>query len=140
MTEQSRPLAFWVSLVDRLLDERFAAALDEHGVTRAQWQLLSLLRRGPATDEQVLAATSAGESRPDEVAELVESGWVVRGTVAELTERGRTAADALAEVVEGIGGMLEQTLDPAEVEVAERVLLKAAVDLGWTDESEAAAR
>jgi len=33
MTDQ-RPIGFWLKLVDRLIDERFALTLEEHGVTR----------------------------------------------------------------------------------------------------------
>ena len=30
----TRPLGFWLKLVDSLIDEQFAATLEEHGVTR----------------------------------------------------------------------------------------------------------
>ncbi|MCU1534906.1 MAG: transcriptional regulator, partial [Glaciihabitans sp.] len=33
-----RPIGFWLKLVDRMIDEQFAATIEEHGVTRRQWQ------------------------------------------------------------------------------------------------------
>ncbi len=57
MTDQ-RPIGFWLKLVDRLIDERFAETLDEHGVTRRQWQVLNLLRQGPASREELDVAVA----------------------------------------------------------------------------------
>ena len=37
--ENQRPIGFWLKLVDSLIDEQFASTLEEHGVTRRQWQL-----------------------------------------------------------------------------------------------------
>ncbi len=54
----SRPIGFWLKLVDRLIDEQFAATLEEHGVTRRQWQLPERARREPATVEQLDAAVA----------------------------------------------------------------------------------
>ncbi len=54
----TRPIGFWLKLVDRLIDEQFAATLEEHGVTRRQWQLLNVLSREPATVEQLDAAVA----------------------------------------------------------------------------------
>ncbi|MBC7518186.1 MAG: MarR family transcriptional regulator [Microbacteriaceae bacterium] len=53
-----RPIGFWLKLVDQLIDERFDTTLDEHGVTRRQWQMLNLLRRGPANRAELDAAVA----------------------------------------------------------------------------------
>lgn len=53
-----RPIGFWLKLVDQLIDERFDTTLDEHGVTRRQWQMLNLLSRG-AADQAALDAAVA---------------------------------------------------------------------------------
>lgn len=138
MTEQSaspdiRPLGFWVALVGRLVDERYGAALEEHGVTRAQWHILALLRRGSASRERVQQAAMEGPGRPDELAELVESAWITTGDTFELTDRGRTATDALAEVVDVIGTELDRAVPPQEAEVITAVLRRAAAELGWSE-------
>ena len=53
-----RPLGYWLKLVDSLIDEQFAATLEEHGVTRRQWQVLNLLEQQPATEAQLDAGLS----------------------------------------------------------------------------------
>jgi hypothetical protein len=109
MTDQ-RPIGYWLKLVDRLIDEQFATTLDEHGVTRRQWQLLNVLSRGGATVEQMdeaiapfLSADPAGaetESSADHLSELIESGWVAATASGyETTDRGHAAFSRLAEVV-----------------------------------------
>src|SRR3712207_5935663 len=114
----TRPIGFWLRLVDRLLEERFAHVLEEHGVTRGQWQLLNVVSRGGAPADEVERAvepfTSAdGTPVSAQLAELIESGWVeLSGTEYRLTKRGETAHHRLAEVIgelrthstEGISG------------------------------------
>ena len=51
-----RPIGFWLKLVDRLIDDGFARTLEEHGVTRRQWQLLTILDANAASGEQLSAA------------------------------------------------------------------------------------
>ena len=83
-----------MKLVDRLLDEQFEATLDEHGVTREQWQLLNVLARGGDSAEL--------EGSADDLAELAESGWVMVAPGGyELTQRGHDALDRLTNVVSG---------------------------------------
>ena len=53
-----RPLAYWLALVDRLVEERFAGALEEHGVTRTQYRVLGVLAGGPATASDLESAMS----------------------------------------------------------------------------------
>lgn len=101
-----RPIGYWLKLVDRLIDEQFASTLEEHGVTRRQWQLLNVLSREPATVEQLDAAVAPflsaddDESSVEHLTELIESGWVdATPTGYDVTERGRGAFERLAEVV-----------------------------------------
>jgi len=106
-----RPIGFWLKLVDRLIDEQFALTLEEHGITRRQWQLLNVLAAGPASVEQLdaqvapflEAATddSPAESSVEHLTELIDSAWVdATPTGYELTDRG-AAALARLEVVVG---------------------------------------
>ncbi|MCU1405712.1 MAG: hypothetical protein JWQ43_2015 [Glaciihabitans sp.] len=120
-----RPIGFWLKLVDRMVDERFASTLEEHGVTRRQWQLLSVLSRGPATVEQMdteiapFLAPAADATEPDSSAEhlgeLVESGWVAAGVDGfSITERGSTAYSRLAEVVSANREIATDGVDAAD--------------------------
>ena len=132
-----RPLPFWLALVDRLVEERFSAALDEHGVTRTQWRLLATLATGPATgtdlDREVAAmpTTPEGETGAEELGELVESGWVTVGANYEITERGAAAYDRLADVVDGLRETLTEGLTDEEQSTVIVALDRMARNLGW---------
>jgi len=133
-----RPIGFWLKLVDRMIDEQFASTLEEHGVTRHQWQLLNVLTNEPATLEQLDAAvappTDAVDSSADHLAELVDSGWVAvtRGEY-ELLDRGRTAFERLADVVATQRTLMTEGLTQQQYEETLAVLERMAVNLGWSE-------
>jgi len=150
MTDQ-RPIGFWLTLVDRLISEQFAEALEEHGVTRRQWQLLTVLsRRGASVAEldsaiapflakagPFLAETTDqtdAESSAEHLSELIESGWVdSTPTGYELTERGRVAYDKLAEVVEGNRSRATEGVSLEEYQAMVGTLERVARNLGWSE-------
>ncbi len=141
--DRGRPIGFWLRLVDGLIDRRFEEVLDEHGVTRRQWQLLNLLERGPATRAALDGAVApfldpaTGESSSDHLAELVESGWVSLATDGvgddryALTERGSLAYRKLVDVVEGIRDETVRGAEPGAHATTVRFLRRAALNLGW---------
>lgn len=141
-----RPIGFWLKLVDRMIDEQFASTLDEHGVTRRQWQLLNVLARENATTEQLDAAVApwlpaptavtsgddTGETSAAHLAELVDSAWVdAISTGFALTERGRAAFERLAEVVTDQRTVMTAGLTPDEYEATVGSLERMARNLGW---------
>jgi len=135
-----RPIGFWLKLVDRLIDERFAAIIEEHGVTRRQWQLLGVIAASEATAEQLDAAIApflqAGttETSADHLAELVDSDWVsISDGEYELTERGKVAFDRLSEVVAGLRRTVADGLSEAEYATTLSSLEQMARNLGYTD-------
>jgi hypothetical protein len=135
-----RPLGFWLKLLDRLINEQFEAVLDEHGVTRRQWQVLSLLSSDPATRPALRSALApfltGAEPEPldEELAELVASDWVgERADHLELTERGRTALARLGEVVGRGREALARDVSAEEYDQTLQVLERMARNLGWTD-------
>ena len=141
MTDQ-RPIGFWLKLADRLIDEQFAATLDEHGITRRQWQLLNVLARGSATVEQLDAAVApflepatvdaAAESSVEHLTELIESGWVdATATGYETTERGSAAYNRLAEVVNANRAKASEGVTEQEYRDTIDVLERLAVNLGY---------
>jgi hypothetical protein len=113
--DTQQPIGYWVKLVDHLIDGLFATTLEEHGITRRQWQLLNVLTQRPAGVEQLdidiapylspaNAAVPPGPgthtSSLESLTELVESDWLsTDGTLYELTERGRAVVDRLTVVV-----------------------------------------
>jgi DNA-binding MarR family transcriptional regulator len=139
---ETRPIGFWVKIVDRLLEEQFTATIEEHGVTRRQWQVLNVLALENATLEQLDAAIAsppepstrhaAAESAAEQLGELVESEWVVAAVDGfELTDRGRSAFDRLASVV-----ATQRSVDAAGISAEQysqtvAVLERMARNLGW---------
>lgn len=135
-----RPIGFWVKLVDNLLEEQFAATLEEHGVTRRQWQLLNVLSRGPASVQQLDASIApfmpAGqlESSVDHLTELIDSAWVTATpTGYELTERGQVACTRLSEVVAEQRTAVTAGLSEEDYTTTLRSLERMALNLGWSD-------
>ena len=133
-----RPIGYWLKLVDRLIDDRFVASLEEHGVTRRQWQLLNVLSRGSATIGQLDAAVAPfldadrEESSASHIAELVESGWVTEATgVYSISDRGRDAHTRLAAVVTDFRDVMAKTISDQEYAATLNVLERMARNLGW---------
>ena len=142
MTDR-RPVGFWLKLVDRLIDEQFARTLEEHGVTRRQWQLLNVLAAGPATVQQLDAEVapflreatddSPAESSVEHLTELIESAWVdATPTGYELTERGRAALDRLEAVVAEQRTVATAGVREDEYAATVAVLERMARNLGFT--------
>ncbi len=138
-----RPLGFWLKLVDRLIDEQFASTLDEHGVTRRQWQLLNVLSREPATVEQLDAAVApflasatseeSAETSAEHLAELVESAWLdATAGPYTLTDRGRGAFERLETVVATQRTLVAEGLTPDQYEQTIAALERMARNLGYT--------
>ncbi len=140
--DTSRPIGFWLKLVDRMIDEQFASTLEEHGVTRRQWQLLNVLSRESATVEQLDAAVAPflsaqsgddpAESSMPHLSELVESAWVLNSSgTYELTERGNLAFERLAQVVATQRTVMTEGISPDEYEATTSALERMARNLGW---------
>jgi DNA-binding MarR family transcriptional regulator len=140
MTDQ-RPIGYWLTLLNGLIEEQFATTLDEHGVTRRQWQLLTVLSRSPSTvaqlDEAVAPFVAGGAdpaSSAEHLSELIDSGWVDATAEAyELTERGRIAFDRLAEVVTQQRAAVASGITEQEYAETLGVLEKMSRNLGWSD-------
>jgi len=135
-----RPIGFWLKLVDQLINDQFEAMLDEHGVTRRQWQLMSLLTNGPVhhTDLETALLPFADGTDPEPLSEqldeLVDSEWVSRvGDAFALTDRGRTSFSRLSEVVGRTRYTIGQGISEGEYEATLDVLERMARNLGWSD-------
>ncbi len=131
-----RPIGYWLKLVDTLIEKQFATTLDEHGVTRRQWQLLNVLARSHATIEQLDEAIApfihgTGESAAEHLSELIESAWVdATPDGYELTDRGRVAFSTLAEVVTKQRAAISQGIDEKQYLETVGVLELMARNLG----------
>lgn len=135
---ENRPIGFWLRLVDGLISEQFEATVEEHGITRRQWQIMNVLAEHPATpaelDESLkpFFRQTPDESSAEHLEELIESGWVAEKSGSfELTGQGRKSLAALGEVVDRNRRQITQGIAEEEYEAALDVLQRMARNLGW---------
>jgi hypothetical protein len=123
-----------------MLEERFAGVLEEHGITRGQWQLLNVVSHGGATAEAVERAVEPftgadGTPVSAQLAELLESGWVeFAGTEYRLTTRGEVAHDRLAVVIGELRSHSTEGVSGEDYASTLATLERMARNLGWSDE------
>lgn len=133
----TRTLAYWLALVDRLVERGFAGALEEHGVTRMQWRILTALAEGPATADQLdvaladLPAYDDDATAAEQLDELVESGWVDAADAYRLTERGISAHGHILDAVAELRGRVLTDIAPEEEQTMIALLERMARNLGW---------
>ncbi|WMY78973.1 MarR family winged helix-turn-helix transcriptional regulator [Citricoccus sp. I39-566] len=134
-------LSYWITLVDSLLTSRVNESLAEHGLTRAQWQLMNALTERPQTTEELggslapaAAATEEGPRTVEEhLDELVESGWLVaEGELYTLTSTGRISGERVAAVVEELRAEITEGISEDEYRVVVGSLRTMAGNLGWS--------
>lgn len=140
-----RPVDFWLKLLDRLINERFTATLEEHGLTRRQWEVMNLVSTGPATQRELDTALAPflpasgpgpeqGAASTDDLAELLESGWLEVGDRGyQLSDQGTLAHQRLDVVVARGNSELARGISPAEYRALLDVLARMAANLGWQD-------
>jgi DNA-binding MarR family transcriptional regulator len=102
----SRPIGYWLSEVDRLLEQSFAQALASEHCGRRHWQLLNVLEAGPASEaglESAIApfASTDAEGIRAALEDLVQRGWAesLAGARVQLTAAGREAHRRLQATV-----------------------------------------
>ncbi|WP_026536433.1 MarR family winged helix-turn-helix transcriptional regulator [Arthrobacter sp. H14] len=137
---QQRPIGFWLTLVDGLINEQFDNTVEEHGVTRRQWQIMNVLAENQSTAaelDQALApffAQEDGGTSAEHVEELIESGWVAAdGEYYLLTNLGRKSLEALGEVVTRNRDHITEGVSEEEYAATLDVLQRMARNLGWTE-------
>ncbi|WP_431710898.1 MarR family winged helix-turn-helix transcriptional regulator [Glutamicibacter uratoxydans] len=137
--QTTRPLGFWLKLVDSLIDKHFAATLEEHGVTRRQWQVLNMLAQRPATEREFIDALAPYFASADEppsvtehLSELVESGWIAHeGEYYSITDRGQNSLQTLSALVEEIRERCGSDLSAEQYDTTVSSLEQMARNLGW---------
>lgn len=136
MTTQ-RPIGYWVRTVDRLIDDQFAAAAGDAGLTRRQWQILNVLAEHPGAGTEVLARAlapflAAGET-PDEHFAGIRELVTVRPDGLELTQAGRARLDQVREhTVQQLHDRVASGITREDYETTLRTLEQIARNLGWT--------
>jgi hypothetical protein len=124
----SRPLGFWLKVVDRRIAAEIDAILADHGVTRRDWRRLDLVA-GEVRDERMAARLDA---HPHKLDDLVELGWVSGEPGAwMLTATGRETLDALTARVQAVRDRVRSSVSDDDYAITVASLEAIARELGW---------
>ena len=137
----TRPIGFWLRVVDAKISEQFDEAFAPEGVSRRDWMLLSMLdgdAAHPAFAERIARkAARGGRGRGGKrLAELEERGWISRTDEGwTLTDEGRAAKERLGATVAEIRSRVAAAVTPEQFDTTLASLEAIARELGW-DESQ----
>lgn len=134
-----RSVAYWVNLVDALIEQVADDAFDDSGVTRWHWQLFTVVADGARTmaeiDERLGRAQDAGHSGATYALldDLRRRGWVT-GAEGELhvTVAGHEAYDELRAIVARNRDRIGSGIAARDYEITVGTLEQIARNLGWT--------
>lgn len=138
--DPQRPIGFWLKLVDGLITQQFDAIVEEHGVTRRQWQIMNLLAEAPSSAEHIeedlkpFLAEEPHETAAEQIDELMDSGWVgLGGEEYLLTDQGRASLEKISEVVQHNREQISKGIPEEEYTATLDVLQRMARNMGWTE-------
>lgn len=129
MSDDNKPIGWWLKQVDRLLEQSFAGALAVDGVDRRQWQLLNAVAAEGSAD--VLTPFLPDPTDRDRaIAALVERGWVEsRGADLALTAEGASLRSRLTVLVDAQRRRITDGISDAEYVATVDVLRRMAGNL-----------
>ncbi|MFI7060036.1 MarR family winged helix-turn-helix transcriptional regulator [Kribbella sp. NPDC050124] len=126
MSDDNKPIGWWLKEVDRLLEASFEQLLAADGLTRRQWQALNAAT-GP---EPIAVALAPFLTDPDELSAAVDPltarGWLLDGS---LTAAGRAALEGLGVKVQAQRERVTAGITGAEYAATIGVLQKLAGNL-----------
>ena len=129
MSDDNKPIGWWLKEVDRLLEESFERVLADDGLTRRQWQALNAAA-GPHNTAGIAEALAPFLSGAEELAAvtdpLVERGWLTGET---LTADGQRALQALSTKVQAQRRRVTAGVSDAEYLATVGVLRRMAANL-----------
>ncbi|MCT1479334.1 hypothetical protein [Microbacterium sp. p3-SID336] len=125
--QPSRPFGFWLTAVDRLMAEDFAAAFESEGARRRDWRLLSAVD-GTARHDRPLSRRK--------LQHLIDRGWVTAdGDDWTLTDEGRAAKERLSTLVDGIRAKVADAVTAEDMATTLASLESIARAFGWDEET-----
>lgn len=123
----TRPIGYWLRVVDRRLDDAMRELFADEGITRRDWRRLNVIA-GTVDDERLRAKL---EAHPERLAPLVDRGWVTDEPAPRLTEEGEASYAALRERVAGLRARVAGAVAPADFQTTLDTLEAVARELGW---------
>jgi hypothetical protein len=129
-----RPLGYWLRIVDSLLSEQIADALESEGVRRREWMVLNVLDRDVVAPEFAQRLHRKGKV----LARLTERGWIapVEGVDEpqwQLTDAGREAKARIGESVGAVRARVAGAVSPEDFATTMASLESIARELGWDE-------
>jgi DNA-binding MarR family transcriptional regulator len=134
-TGSERPIGYWLKRLDSLIDGQFQRQLSETGLSRRQWQLLSLLEDGPRSVPDLQAELEPflrgdADDLDDALAGLVTRGWAEStDNIVNLTRTGQAQFGVIKATVAELRQDLTAGLSPEEYEATIDVLARMAANL-----------
>lgn len=129
-----RSLAFWVKSVDVLVTRELEASLLEHGATRRDWRLLSVVARAADSEdlsERMRAKFARGGKR---FHSLLQRGLVVRTDAGwKLTAEGRLMRERLNASVQDVRERVAGAVSSEDFDTTIASLEAMARELGWAE-------
>lgn len=135
MSPPDRPIGYWVSHLDALLEAALDRVLSRSGVRRRHWQVLSVLRDGPRTRAEVAEAmlafwVAASVTQTDVVDDLVRREWAsTDGSSYALTAEGATAHERISADVAALRALVTDGFTEAEHAAVLDALARMAANL-----------
>jgi DNA-binding MarR family transcriptional regulator len=136
MNSAQRPIGYYLKLLDRRIEERFAADLAGEGIARRHWQVLNVLHAGPSGSDALAEAlrpfwTESGIPLQAVLDDLADRGAVAReGDANGLTAAGRALRAAVLERVTATRNRLLDGLTAEDYTAVVETLQRMADNLG----------
>ena len=90
-----QPIGLILKKLDNALTKRSDAALQAHGLTRAKWQILNVIKSGATVQEvhKAMEPFLTTEQTDVLIKELEQKGWIVGAETITLTPDGAATLD-----------------------------------------------
>lgn len=133
MSEDRRPIGYWLKYLDRLIDDSFERTLASEDLTRLHWQALNTLRNRPSSrteiaDDLAPFLVGAPDAERQVIDDLVTRRWVESGRndLLGLTEEGIQAQEVVLERVTATRQLLARGITEDEYRATIDVLRRMA--------------
>jgi DNA-binding MarR family transcriptional regulator len=133
--ESERPIGYWLKKLDRLIDGQFVVKLGEAGLSRRQWQVLSLIEDGPRSVPELQSELEpflqdAPDDLSDALSGVVTRGWAeVQNNIVKLTGTGQSQFELIKAQVTELRQSLTVGISPEEYQVTVDVLARMAANI-----------
>jgi DNA-binding MarR family transcriptional regulator len=130
-----RPIGYWLKELDRLIDRHFELQLGNAGLSRRQWQLLTLLEDHPRSVPELHAELEpflqgAADDLSDSLSGLVTRGWAEStDNIVNLTETGQAHFEIVKAKVAELRQALMSGISPEEYQATIDVLSRMVANL-----------